>query len=335
MTEFRRSFPVKLDPKETPKWTQYRWVEKLFSYWTLPGKGGGNKALRIGIRDGYLNFYIKGQSVAKLTLVREEPSIALSKAYVDGLKKGVETAELKPGGMRRFSAHEPCADNIDQWIDTALSYAGDEKRFVDDLVAVNAHIIDLEMALSTPHTPQGRKLSRMDIVVVQRGVSAPQIAFWEAKCAINPELRAQEDIVIAAKNGKFISGAKVAEQIYDYEYKMQEDAICQRIGDQYREAAKILCGLCKIFGKGDPPEEWTMLPQWEGLVEVIRRPGLVIGNYRPDGSESQSDFISAGKSFEEKHRGRLNSCGITIKTYSSPPLTENILPALPMVDPRP
>lgn len=328
MTDFTRQFPIGENYGTQPDWTKCDWVQKLFSYWTLPGKTRTDgKALRIGIRNGYLNLYAQGQSVARFSVSRGRPSVFLSAAYLEP----VQERDRSPSKTIKAPTVKLNAANIDSWIETALTFSGDEKRFVDDLVAANPNVIDLEMALSTPDSPKGRKLSRMDMVVVQTESTDPTIAFWEAKCSNNPELRAREDIEFGP-DGMPISGAHVAEQIFDYEFKMRYDQLRNRVGDQYRQTAKILCALCAAFEKDEPPTSWAALAAWQGPIHVIRRPGLVIGSYQPRGSSSEADFSGKGKSFEGLHRGRLEDIGITIKTFAERPVDGKKLTSLPELE---
>lgn len=330
MTAFTRTFRIGGDYGVQPKWTEHDWVQELFKYWTLPGDDRTDgKALRIGIRNGYLNLYAQGQSVAKFSVPSGKPSVFMSTTYLEGRTK---VSGRSPSKSRNATDAERKPENIDSWIETALTFSGDEKRFVDDLVAASPNVIDLEMALSTPDSPQGRKLSRMDVVVVQTNTNAPTIAFWEAKCSNNSELRARKEIEISP-TGQRISGAHVAEQISDYEFKLRDDQLRTRIGDQYRETAKILCALCAAFGKGTPPISWTALADWVGPVNVIRRPGLVIGSYKPKGSPSEADISGYGESFERLHRERLEQRAITIKTYADRPTEGKKLAPLPTLVP--
>ena len=154
------------------------------------------------------------------------------------------------------------------------------------------------------------------------------MAFWEAKCANNSELRAKTAIEIS-HDGKLISGPHVAEQLWDYEFKMQDHILRMRIGDQFRQAARILCLLCAAFDKGTPPEAWSLLAKWDGKVSVIRRPGLVIGNYVPDGSQCRDDFAHMAKTFVDNgHYHKLKSHGYVPHCYDRCPTTSRRLPSL-------
>ena len=90
--------------------------------------------LRIGIRDGYLNFYVKGQSVAKLSCGRGNPTIETHKKYIEGRRRhrtGEDTAAERNGkDYISVSAVElaktETARQIGGWIETAETYASAE-----------------------------------------------------------------------------------------------------------------------------------------------------------------------------------------------------------------
>lgn len=66
-------------------------VRSLFDRWSLPGRRATSAApLRLGLRDGYLNFYVKGQSVAKLSCGRDGPKLSVHEAYVAGRRRSGE-----------------------------------------------------------------------------------------------------------------------------------------------------------------------------------------------------------------------------------------------------
>ena len=60
-------------------------VRTLFNRWCLPGEtAAGEALLRLDLRDGYLNFHIKGQSVAKLSAGRNGRSIKPTSQVAEG-----------------------------------------------------------------------------------------------------------------------------------------------------------------------------------------------------------------------------------------------------------
>ncbi|GEO01862.1 hypothetical protein NSE01_36940 [Novosphingobium sediminis] len=257
-------------------WTDHPAIRHLFSRWDLPGRPacGG---LRIGIRAGYLNLYVRGQSVAKLTGGKQGAKLEVHPAYVEGLKKVPDRSQPKRRFDRycRFASDSVSETDIDRWIATAATYSGAEKAFVDDLVAANPGTIDLEMGL--PANPGELSAPRMDLVVAQDG----DIAFWEAKCSNNPELRA-EATYEETKEFEYVRGIHVIHQLRKYVRWMEHEQCDRRaeVAKGYRDAATILLKLADAFGRpGDEARAaWQMLAD-NPAPHVILAPGIVIGNY--------------------------------------------------------
>ena len=289
-------------------------VRTLFDHWCLPGKKAGAKAsLRLGLRDGYLNFYVRGQSVAKLACGRSGPKLSVHKAYVTGRRKERAGDGASPvQGYQDYDgttlADPAMGTLIANWIDTADSYASAEKCFVDELNAANPGVIDLEMGLPASDLPDSERVApRMDLVVAQRKGSEPlSICFWEAKCANNSELRASGD-----------RPPKVRRQIEKYVRWMAEDDRVAQVQQAYRTTATKLLGLHRLFRKGGSDPEsvgiWHALTQLEA-PDVIVQPGIVIGNYWPEGytaSIASGRMAQCAASFARNgHREKIKGAGI-------------------------
>ena len=107
------------------------------------------------------------------------------------------------------------ANEVADWIKNAETYASAEKRFVDEVIGYNAGALDLEMGL--PAGEAGDAAPRMDLVLAQTGLgNATQIAFWEAKCSNNSELRAVAHYE-EEENGKYVRGPRVIHQLRKYQ----------------------------------------------------------------------------------------------------------------------
>jgi hypothetical protein len=78
---------------------------------------------------------------------------------------------------------------LHEWIERAAQHVGEEKRCVDELVASNPSIIDLEMGL--PAAGERKTAQRMDCVALERGPDAIHIVFWEAKMIDDGRLRSR------------------------------------------------------------------------------------------------------------------------------------------------
>ena len=164
------------------------WLDDLFRSWAPAGSGarpGVTHPLRFAIRKGYANFYVSGQSVAKLSVGSKATSVSVHDKY---LQAEIEKRKLLGQTYSRFdTALTP--SSVPDWMATAATYKGAEKDFVERLVAANPNVIDMEMAL--PALPGERSAVRMDLVALEPCAIGWQLVFWEAKMASNSEARAK------------------------------------------------------------------------------------------------------------------------------------------------
>lgn len=313
MPPFRRYFDVAV----LAEWNEGNpgnVVRALFDRWALPGvKGKAFATLRVGVRAGYVNFYAKGQSVAKLSAARGGPSLSVHNAYVKGRRRGEGVREH---GYMTFDARKladpAIAGLIDGWIATALTHASAEKHFVDDLVAANAGVIDLEMGLPAhDDLTSDRAAPRMDLVVVEQGADGPSIAFWEVKCANNDELRAD------SKRG---ADPRILRQISRYIDWMNSEGRIAQVRDAYRRAASDLLRCLRHFGPAGSEAAvcasfWRLLIDAEKPIIVVR-PGVVIGNHWPDDYKANvvgQRMQQAATTFARNgHRDRLIARGVIL-----------------------
>lgn len=270
MSTFRRRF----DYESHAGWHTIPAIRELFARWALPGTESGEDGLRIGIRAGYLNLYAKGQSVAKLSFAANGPRIEVHDTYRKGIRRG-------DGRLHRLGMSKPIAAceiepaEISKWIGTAITYATTEKRYVDDLIAANPGVIDLEMGL--PAGKGERTAPRMDLVVAQ----GSEIAFWEAKCSNNKELRSKSSYQEDPTTGEYRSGIHVIHQLRKYQRWMDASARRLQVAQAYWTTAGLLMELADLFER--PGQEAR--DAWRGLrggeVRVILPPAVAVGGYRP------------------------------------------------------
>jgi hypothetical protein len=294
----------------------------------MPGETATlQKGLRLGVRKGYLNFYVKGQSVALLSWGRTGPSISVHNAYVGKIRRG------DPGGPTSGStsydshalANTIPASLIDSWTETAETYSSAEKRFVDDLIAANPGVIDLEMALPANAVPgEERVAPRMDLVVVQIREDSPlSIGFWEAKCANNPELRANGEPRVLRQIGKYRDWLATGDRQAEVQIA-------------YQNTANILIELHNVFrGNGSGQKcisYWQELGKNEAPM-VARQAGIVIGNYWPMARNDlgdKCDMARYGQTFATNgHRGKLERASIVLHEVG-PQHSAHELPPLPV-----
>lgn len=153
--------------------SQPNWWKDLLTHWAPSGLASGTAdepKLRAAVRNGYLNFYWRGQAIAHVGTGygpnREvEPRLKTHIRYAFG-RSGVQahakiTASsailTDPTGLDRPSEYDSPA-TLRRWIKNADEKVGPEKRSIDHVIGANPSVVDVEMAIS-----DGRAL-RIDLV---------------------------------------------------------------------------------------------------------------------------------------------------------------------------
>ena len=308
-------------------------VSLLFESWVLPGEMGAHNGLRIAIRNRYLNLYVGGQSVAKISTSANGVRLKLHRKYYEGWKKG--SAEAKSCGQQMVSLSDTdlrdpeCSRRANVWVQTAAGYCGSEKLFVEDLIASNPNVIDMEIALPADDRligPDGKKAApRMDLALVDTHNAPIAVNFWEAKMAENPDLRARDEIDVAAGRG-----AKVAFQLGKYETWLGLAGREDEVREAFGEAGSILVELAEFFGKSGPAVQvWSQLRDTSVNVNVVRRPGVVVGNYTPQIEPDSEDGNRSKSGSFGSHRKRLENLQYKVIEVQAANSSEAILPSLP------
>ncbi|MDR3471667.1 MAG: hypothetical protein P4M09_08260 [Devosia sp.] len=180
-------------------------VRALFDRWRLPGQKAVERApLRLRLGDGYLEFYVRGQPLAKLTVGQSGPRLSLPLTYVAGRARNWSGGSCP--SMRWL--HEIDADGLADptmsslildWINAAETYASAQQRFVDDLIAANPGVLNLEVGFPERDLPDiARVPPPITLVIAQRvGDEPPSICLWEARSAGNPDLRSEKNEPLA------------------------------------------------------------------------------------------------------------------------------------------
>src|SRR5580704_8115681 len=193
MTIFAREFPI--ERLSDAILEENGWLCDLLRHWHPSGDAidrhmdqADEERLRLAVRNGYLNFYRAGQSVAKVCFVRQgklQAKIHNKYVYGKGGSGGsyvtltsVGFPELGTGRLARY--HGPAC--LRGWISNANEHVGEEKRFVDLVVSRNPDVIDLEMSLPAYfEAPEERRAPRMDLVGIEPIGDRWRVVFWEAK----------------------------------------------------------------------------------------------------------------------------------------------------------
>lgn len=212
------------------------WFKDLLSLWRPSGHSSGEAGLRVAIRNGYLNFYRLGQSIARVECVSGKLRADVHYKYVLGEPPGYSGPlylRLTTKGV--FSQDALVAtyqglSTLHQWIAAAKKYVGDEKLIVDELVAKNDHVVDLEMAL--PAWALSKVAVRMDLVAIEDG----RVVFWEVKTVSDSRIRCRAEF----EEDKF---PEVLKQLSNYRAFLKEESHVQKVELAYRNTAEILVKL--------------------------------------------------------------------------------------------
>ena len=224
------------------------WWKHLLSLWRPSGTAAGRQGLRLAIRDNCLNFYLRGQSVARVAFARGRPYLETHVKYAFGRDEtGHEYARLSDTTVSCMKLGTSCAyeglPTLLGWVAEADAHGGAEKTLVDDLVADNGTVIDLEMGL--PAWGEKKTPSRMDCVALEPDEgSGPfaRIVFWEAKVIGDGRLRSR-------------SRPEVADQFEGYRRYLQDDGHRARVVEAYAEVCRLLCEVHRMaarLGRIDP-----------------------------------------------------------------------------------
>jgi hypothetical protein len=192
MTTFKRQIgPEKLEALAALAEREGNWWHDLLSMWAPSGHDG---ELRLAIRDGYLNLYSMGQSVAKVSFVGDQPRLSVHHKYVGCDPIGsAEYLSLLPEEGRDAQGTNCIWGGkamLRTWIANSVRHRGIEKRFVERSVADSSGVIDLEMGL--PAEGDRKTPLRMDLVALEPMDGAVRVVFWEAKMIDDARLRSRE-----------------------------------------------------------------------------------------------------------------------------------------------
>ena len=267
MAEFKRKFDVAaLKLVGIPGF-----FKDLLKSWApagTPADIDSGRFLRLAVRNGYLNFYYKGQSVANVGQYRTgELKLNVHQKYVfeTPSKDQIYVSMSHLGTELTNGKEEICkyqtAVTLKAWAKKAFCFSGSEKRGVDAILSnpANTHVIDMEMAL--PAKNPGETAPRMDLVVLD----GETIRFWEAKTLNNPELRASG-----------VAEPKVFEQLERYTNWFGNDGNKEKVADAYKKAAEIICQLWELAEITTPkPASFIAASKPETMLKIDTSPLIV------------------------------------------------------------
>lgn len=217
------------------------WWQDMLELWRPSGYAAGDYGLRLAIRNGYLNFYRRGQSVAKVEVGKDGMPFAYThlKYVAHGeAGNGQEYVTLKGNSIIRngqLFREYGASEELKSWIETIDSrYANVEKSLVDEVVAANPGVIDLEMGL--PAWGDQTSVPRMDLVDIEVSDKGPTVVFWEAKCMSDGRLKVSEQ-TLKDKPG---TEPEVMKQLEKYHLFLKEPERRDLVAVAYRQTAQIL-----------------------------------------------------------------------------------------------
>ena len=213
-----------------------------------------NPDLFLALRGGYLNAYVKGQSIFKIGSERGNgldqdgaPRVSIHYKYLVQPDLGKrdpyiwfdgQQFAVKPSDVVQ-TTYEPNI-TLPRLIKTASRFCGPEKAGVHEIAKNERKIIDLEIALSQS-SDEGSSAPRMDLaVLIPNGPSHASLVFCEAKCADNVELWTLEK---EKKNESGIRNLSIVAQIEKYKKYISNDRNRQNLITSYVEVCKTLTNL--------------------------------------------------------------------------------------------
>ncbi len=258
MTHFSRTFPI--DCLSNAVLAENGWFSDLLRHWRPAGDAadpcpdnmegvlarervtkGELQHLRVAFRNGYMNFYRAGQSIAKVRFRFGELQAKIHNKYIygdDGTGQGYVTLtskgfpDLKTGQLVPYNG-------LNEWISYANGHTGDEKRFVDLVVAHNPDVIDLEMGLPA-HSGENRA-PRMDLVAIEPWRDWWRVVFWEAKLVGDGRARCKGSDL-----------PKVVGQLQDYTAWLKHGDELARVGKAYQYTCRMLVELHAVASRLGP-----------------------------------------------------------------------------------
>ena len=232
MSDFHRRLPEKsMGELERLVSNGTGWWRDLLAEWAPSGSQG---ELRLAVRNGYMNFYSKGQSIAKISFGRggASPTMRIHEKYVKGRSDGGQRYIKLSGDMGRDpdgrSVKWRGPKMLQTWVRNSHKHSGVEKNCIDALVGVSPKVIDLEMGLPAFGD---RKALRLDMVALEGTPEDIRIVFWEAKMIGDQRLR--------SKYGT----PRVFEQIDDYQRYLESPNRRPQVTMAYRNCCKIIRDL--------------------------------------------------------------------------------------------
>ena len=245
------------------------------------GNKGECQHLRVAFRDGYMNFYCSGQSIAKVKFVRNELRAKIHEKYLYGTKTGERYIELTSRGFPGHGTGQLVGyEGMQEWISNASRKTGREKRFVDLIVGHNCDVIDLEMGL--PAYSAERRAPRIDLLALEPFEGQWRIASWEVKLVGDGRARC---------NGTQLP--EVVDQLKRYVEWLSDNDRARGVAEAYKENCRLLVKLHEIARRVHPnieelgPGIMAVGASDAAMPLLDKRPRLLIAYDKDDKSFTQ------------------------------------------------
>lgn len=288
------------------------WWNDLLSLWVPSGQIAGAHDLRLALRDGYLNFYRHGQSVARVCFGARrngqvEARMEIHAKYVWGKDAPGKYARLRDREVTcndvPSNAQYAGMKTLQEWIVKAEHWAGEEKRGVDMVVGNNPTVIDLEMAM--PAWSDEKSALRVDLAALDVTSKEPKLVLWEAKPLNAGALRART------------GDANVVQQMDRYKKYLNSTGHRESLNEAYRTTCSALVRLAEMTGREIKLDASVRKIAEASRLEVALEPRLVVFqgvNWRKDGEPELVGFSNGWGA----HLCKLRGSGIKVAEGRDP-----------------
>ncbi|WP_028764616.1 hypothetical protein [Shewanella colwelliana] len=234
---FARKFTLNHLPKENPEWWQ-----DLLQRLKPAGEELDDYGLRLAVRENYLNFYHRGQAIAKVAFNQKKELYSeqhIKYVFEDAKTQkyvrltGNDASIINPEKEGDSATYQGCK-TLEKWIDCAKKYDGIEKNFVEEVTAINDNIIDMEMGL--PGSGY-----RIDLVSLERQGNLAHVVFWEVKLTTDKRCRSNSE------------SPEVLEQLARYSEFLTDTHRQQQLIEAYVTACEVQVEIAKLAGKAVSP----------------------------------------------------------------------------------
>jgi len=170
------------------------WWKNLLEKFKPAGEELSTYGLRLAVRENYLNFYHNGQAIAKVGFNRDKQ--LYSEQHIKYVFEGATTqnkTRITDDDSTIINPEDPSQtvhylgfETLEKWIKQSRIHSGEEKKFVDLVVAANSTVIDMEVGL--PGSGY-----RIDLAALERHGDEIRLVFWEAKLATDGRCRSNSE----------------------------------------------------------------------------------------------------------------------------------------------